>query len=329
MWLTRSMEAPCRRVPAANLILRGSGALVALALVTNTQALDILPAMPGAQTLIAIHIAFNAALLPLAFTAPLLEPALSGLFKNPKPLHATPTHHRSVLEADALNSPVRAMASLRRETLRMSDILSGMLAPIMELYVAYDKERARSIRAEDDHINDALDAIRRYAAKMPHDRMAKGEMKEMRALVDYAIALEAAGDIVVKRLLPLAAEKASHGLQFSKPGFDELRAIHERVVRNLATASSVLISNDVESARLLLEEKAEMARQERHSRKLHLKRLTEGEQDSFGSSDIHLETAYSLKEFNSWIVTVAHPILIREGQLLESRLIKEMKPDSQ
>ena len=66
---------------------------------------------------------------------------------------------------------------------------------------------------------------------------------------------------------------------------------------------------------------------ERASRKAHLKRLTAGDTNSFASSDIHLETAYSLKELNSWIVTVAHPILHREGQLLDSRLAPGSEPE--
>ena len=82
----------------------------------------------------------------------------------------------------------------------------------------------------------------------------------------------------------------------------------------------MLVSGDVESARALIEAKAKVAQLERASRKAHLKRLTAGEAESFASSDIHLETAYSLKELNSWIVTVAHPILFREGLLLDTRL---------
>ncbi len=82
----------------------------------------------------------------------------------------------------------------------------------------------------------------------------------------------------------------------------------------------MLVSDDIESARLLIEQKANMGQMERDSRKAHLKRLTAGDTNSFASSDIHLETAYSLKGLNSWIVTVAHPILHREGQLLDTRL---------
>jgi phosphate:Na+ symporter len=156
---------------------------------------------------------------------------------------------------------------------------------------------------------------------MPHQDMSKDQLKEMRELMDYAIALEAAGDIIVKRLLPLAKEKSQKGIKLSKIGFSELLAINDQVEVNLKTATNVLISSDVMTARLLLEEKAEMARMERSSRKKHLRRLSDGDPDSAKSSDIHLETAYTLKEFNSWIISVAHPILAREGQLLATRLV--------
>ena len=92
-------------------------------------------------------------------------------------------------------------------------------------------------------------------------------------------------------------------------------------------AFNVLISDDPESARLLLEEKTEMARVERSSRKKHLKRLGKGEETSFDSSDIHLETLRALREINSLIATVAYPILHRSGQLLETRLIEVITPE--
>ena len=228
--------------------------------------------------------------------------------------------HTSALDDAALSSPTQSLACLRREVLRMADILTIMLTPAMDLYRSYDSEAKARLRQEDDAINEALDGVRRYSASMPHNAMKKPQMREMRALVDYAIALEAAGDIVVKRLAPLAAEKTREGLKFSASGRGELERIHAQVLANLTTATNVLVSDDIESARLLIEQKARMGQLERASRKAHLKRLTAGDSDSFASSDIHLETAYSLKELNSWIVTVAHPILYREGQLLDTRL---------
>ena len=278
---------------------------------------------PG-QALVILHIAFNLIVVLALPVAPLVQSLLLTVLPDAPPDVVLP-RHTSVLDETALNSPARSLASLRREVLRMADILAIMLQPVMELYRAYDSEAGKRLRVEDDAINSALDAIRRYSASMPHHDMDKPQMREMRALVDYAIALEAAGDILVKRLARLAAEKAKAGLRFSASGRDELDRIHETVLANLTTATNVLLSDDIESARLLIEQKAKMGQLERDSRKAHLKRLTAGDTDSFGSSDIHLETAYSLKELNSWIVTVAHPILVREGQLLDTRLASSEK----
>ena len=77
--------------------------------------------------------------------------------------------------------------------------------------------------------------------------------------------------------------------------------MHEQVLSNISLAANVLISDDLESARLLLEEKTECAARERSNRKKHLSRLQAGAQISFDSSNIHLETLRALKDLNSQI----------------------------
>jgi phosphate:Na+ symporter len=101
--------------------------------------------------------------------------------------------------------------------------------------------------------------------------------------------------------------------------------MHDKVVANMTLAFDVLISEDLEAARLLMEEKNEMARIERRSRKKHLKRIRHGEEISLESSDLHLETLRALKDLNSQIASIAYPILIRNGQLLETRLVSEIE----
>ena len=321
MWLSRGMAPEAQRIPLANLMVRGTAAIIAL-LVLNMTPLSIFPqGIDPGQALIFLHVGFNALLLlflPVLFL--LTAPAALIHPEEVKIEEPTPIQNQSVLSEAALTNPNLALASLRREVLRMAGVVGDMLTPVMGLYKSYDRPWMCSIRDQDLIVNEALDLVRKYASKLPHDDMSKEQLKDMRELMDYAIALEAAGDIVVKRLLPLAQEKSEKQIRLSKEGFAELNAIFEQVQLNLSTATNVLISSDVEAARLLLEEKAEMGRMERASRKKHLRRLSAGEPDSFTSSDIHLETAYSLKEFNSWILTVAHPILVREGQLLETRL---------
>jgi len=330
VWLSRGMSAPALRLPYANLILRGSSAL-ALVIVINRAplgaVLPFLPDMGDAQSLIMLHIAFNTALLlALPFCRTLEAPMKRLIPDVAETIPTAPLHHRTVLDEKALEMPHMALACLRREVLRMAQVLQEMVGPIMTLYSDFDKHQMQNIRSQDHVLNTALDGIRRYAAKMPTENMHKPAQKELRELMEYAIAIEAAGDIAVKRLLTLTAEKSAGGISLSPQGLAELLAMHDRIMQNLVLASNVLISNDIESARLLLEEKTEMRHLYRISRKKHLKRLSTGHNVSLSSSDIHLETANALKELNSHIVSLAYPILYREGQLLETRLVTSL-PD--
>ncbi|EET48319.1 Na/Pi co-transporter family protein [Thalassobium sp. R2A62] len=323
VWLSRGMDPLAQRVPLANLIVRGLAGVMAL-MVINLTSLTVIPTgWNDGQSLILLHIGFNCMLLLFLPFLSTLERPVSVMLPIPKDISiSVPTQNQTVLNDVGETNPTLALASLRHEVLRMAGLLRDMLTPVMGLYKSFDGALLSHIQSQDLVVNEALDMVRKYASNMPHDDMSKDQLKEMRELMDYAIALEAAGDIIVKRLLPLAREKSHKGIKLSKVGFAELLAINDQVEVNLKTATNVLISSDVMAARLLLEEKAEMARMERSSRKKHLRRLSDGDADSASSSDIHLETAYTLKEFNSWIISVAHPILVREGQLLTTRLVE-------
>jgi len=328
VWLSRGLPPVSTRLPFANLGMRGSFALLTVVIVNRTDIMTWMPEMSAGQTLILLHIMFNTALLLMLPVCARLEGPMRRLIPDPpSQLDDVPMHHRSVLDETVLTSPVQALACLRRETLRMTQVLQEMTEPVMELYSEFESSQMRAIRAKDDILNTALDDIRRYAAELPYDHMSKSAKKELRDLMEYAIALEAAGDIIVKRLTALAADKSEQSLSLSRTGLDELTAMHDRIVQNLALASNVLISGDVESARLLLEEKNEMARLHRRTRKKHLKRLSLGSGISLDSSDIHLETANALKDMNSQIASLAYPILYREGQLLDTRLVTSLSPE--
>ena len=328
VWLTRGMSAKSRRIPLANLIIRGTVSVIVLFAINQLPTPSFITAMDNAHALVTLHILFNLILLLSLPFVGRLQGLVTWIYPdNETPANNIPPHHHSVLHLNVTTSPKQSLAMLQREVLRMATLVSEMIAPAFGLLKSFDAAQVAAIRADEAALNNALDHIRQYSAGFDHDSLTKSENKQMRNLVDYAISLEAAGDIVVKRLIELAGEKDREKLRFSDAGFDELRALHERIARNVNLATNVLLSADIESARLLLEEKTAIAQLEQSSRKKHLRRLSSGDSDSLASSVIHLETAYSLKEFHSWIVKIAHPILVREGQLLETRLIQKIGGD--
>lgn len=330
VWLSRGMDNTARRIPLANLFLRGAWAVVALALSVLVFRSGVIAMPEGGQMLVNAHLAFNASLLIIAL--PFCRP-LAGVMKqclsDEVGQNETPGQGRpgSALDIDAVGSPVQALASLKRELLRMTDLVDGMFRPVLNAYKSGDRDQIRAIRDADAEVNACLSGIRSFVAAIPTEEYGKENTKAARDLMEYAIRLETAGDVVARRLMVLADTIRKEDLRFSSAGWKELTRMHECISQNLRLASNVLISDDLESARLLSLEKTEIKRAERESRKKHLKRLQSGNSESLESSDVHLETLRSLREFNSHIAAVAYPILYQNGQLLETRLIETMSSD--
>lgn len=330
VWLSRDMEITARRIPLANLLLRGAWAIFALGLSVLAVRSGAVVIPDSGQMLVNAHLFFNASLLIFAlpfcrFLASPMKRILAD--ENSTKDVSLPGDQGSVLDLESVGSPVQALASLKRELLRMSDLVESMFRPVLSAYRSGDREQIKAIRARDEEVNICLSGIRAFVAAIPTDTYGKENTKAARDLMEYAIRLETAGDVVAKRLMELADTVRKEDLRFSEAGWKELTRMHECILRNLKLASSVLISDDLESARLLSLEKTELKRAERESRKKHLKRLQSGNNESLESSDVHLETLRSLREFNSHIAAIAYPILYQNGQLLETRLIQTMSAE--
>lgn len=327
VWLSRGMTPAARRIPVANLLLRGSWAVAMLFACTLATRAGMIHWPETGQALVSAHIAFNASLLLIALPfVRLLETPMAGLLPNGSKRAGDPlapqTH--TALDPENIGTPAQAIASLKQDLLTMSDMVGNMFRPTIDLYRRGDEDSIRAVIAMDRDVNDRLTGIREFVAAIPQREFGKENAKLARDLMEYAIRLETAGDVVAKRLAPLARQMREKQARFSEQGWTELNNMHECSLANLKLASNVLLSDDLESARLLSLEKTEVKRAERKSRKRHLKRLQEGLVDSFETSDIHLETLRAFREFNSHIAAVAYPVLYRNGQLLETRLIEDM-----
>lgn len=327
VWLTRGMDLPARRIVSANFVLRGAGAigsLLAANLILNASAIGV---DYGGQMLVNVHIAFNAALLLLALPfCNLLRGPFEAIFPDhPKSADLQLlSRPQTALDPSNIGSPTQALASLKCELPRMAELVEAMFNPVMALHRSGDKGHIKAVQSIYREVNACLNRIRVFVVGLPIEMMADESGRAARDMLEYAVRLETAGDVVAERLSVLAGSLNKAGTAFSDDGWIELQQMHENILANIKLASNVLISDDVESARLLNMEKIEIKRAERDSRKRHFRRLQSGEEPSFASSDIHLETLRAFRDFNSNIAAVATPNLYANGQLLETRLIEEM-----
>jgi len=322
VWLTRNMHGKARRIALGNLVVRVSGGLAALVLLRHiVLPLDAVASTPARQ-LVSFHFLFNAALVviflplvvPLATLSRHLVPAADDLSEGrPRPA--------SALDRNVLTNPGLALASATRELLRTSEQIELMLSPIMELFVTTDTNAAARIKEVEHEVNEAQTGIKLYLAEMNQGQLTPDQAKRSMDLTGIAINLERVGDIITKDLLRLSAKMRKKKLTFSSDGWNELTRLHARVLANLQLSLNVLVSEDVDSARQLVEEKEFMRTLEEQSHDAHLARLGQGTPQSIATSDIHLETIRALKEINSRFITTAYPILKKSGLLLDSRLV--------
>ena len=322
IWMTRTMSPKARQLPLMNLLIRGGAALTMVVIVNRTPLFGLLPEIHMGQQIILTHIIFNAMLLvAIPFSGLIGRCATRLLPEHHASNEDIPAHYRSVLDKSTLGTPALALACIQREIHRMLLLTQDMMLPIMNLFERYDKKQNKKIIANNKRLNDAFDGIRHYSGELSQQIASNSHRRQLRHLLEFAIAIEAAGNIVAKTLSPLALSRSKEGLHFSTEGLSELQGMHDRIIANISLASNVLVSRDVDIARQLIEEKSEFSHRQRKSRKSHLKRLAAGLTESLETSDLHLETSLAFKEFNSQIATIAYPILSRKGKLLNSRLV--------
>lgn len=317
--LTLAAEIDARRMILANLVLRGGGAALTLALLTAFRPpLDWLGATPAEQA-IHLHIAFNLALvlLILPWTG-LVARAAQALLRPP----ASPASldHLTALDPAALDNPDRALSCATREVIRIGETVEAMLRPMPTLYTAWDETTAEAIASSDRTLRKRHFDTKLYLAQLNRAGLDEERSQRSMDLSTIAANLEAASDAVATTMLGLARRLNTEGVHFSRPGWEEICDFHDRVLANAQLALNVMMTQHPDDARDLVAEKDSIRSLEQQLQRAHLGRLREGLTESIETSNIHQETLRALKQVNTAFTMVAYPILTETGDLLSSRI---------
>jgi len=316
--LTLKGAHEARLVILSNLVLRGGGAVLALML-TGPVVLSYLGATPGRQV-INLHLAYNliVALLALPLTGPAIR--LMRVFLPAAKGSSEALDRISALDPSAIESPDKALACATREILRIGEEVEVMLRSVIGLYRKWDDATAAAIRKKGDMVGRMHFDTKLYLAKLHRGKLGEQTARRSMELSTISVNLEAASDAIARTMLGLAKRMDSEGLSFSDAGWEELCDFHDRVLSNTQAALNVLMTHDVDAARSLVEEKANMRLREQKLQRAHINRLRKGKAASIETSNIHQETLRELKHVNTCFTMIAYPILAETGDLLSSRL---------
>jgi phosphate:Na+ symporter len=303
-----------RRLPLGNLINRLVGVLLVLPFL-SALARELPAWQPDAAKMTAeFHLLFNVALA--AIFIGLLDPIAALLVRVlPERKQIEDASVPRYLDEAALEAPPLALANAARETLRMGDTVEVMLRDAMTALLNNDRALVSKVSRLDDIVDRLNEAIKLYITKLTRDALDEREGRRAMEIVSFTINLEQIGDIIDKNLCELVTRKIKRGYQFSPEGTAELTAFHKRVCENLQAAFGVFMTGEVEAARKLLREKAELRKAELEAADRHFERLREGRPESLETTSLHLDALADLKRIHSHICSVVYPVLEAAGEL--------------
>jgi phosphate:Na+ symporter len=265
------------------------------------------------------HIAFNV-VLALVFIG-LLDP-LAWLLVKVFPVRkraADPSYPR-YLDESALETPSLALADAARETLRMGDMVEVMLRQVMTALMTNDRALVAEVSRMDNSVDRLDEAIKLYVTKLTRGSLDEREGRRAMEIISFSINLEHVGDIIDKNLSELASKKIKRKFQFSSEGAAELLAFHKRVLESLRMAFGGFMSGDLNEARKLILEKAQLRNAELTAAEQHLDRLREGRPETLETTSLHLDVLRDLKRIHSHICSVAYPVLDAVGETLIAKV---------
>ena len=312
-----------RRLALGNLLMRGSGCLIAIPLLPwISQFVSGLEASPARQVA-NFHTLFNLALAvifigllgPLAKLCTRLVPAPSGTADPARPKY---------LGTEPAETPSVALAAAAREVLRIIDMVESMLRTFLLALQNDDRKLLRQLAEMDDTVDSLHNAVKLHLTAISRQGgLTDTDARRCSDMLAFTINLEHIGDILDKSLREIAAKKIKHRLRFSEEGLAEITHMHQRLLDNLHLATSVFMLGDVQAARQLLAEKDRMRDIEQAATDNHLRRLREGRPQSIETSALHIDIARDLKRIAAHITSVAYPILEQRGALRRTRLLDE------
>ena len=311
-WLNATPQpVPARRVALGNLLYKLAGLSVLPFLPMLVEAMATL-GLSGQTQVIVFHLTYNVlrCLLLLPTVGPMArlcerllpERVLDGGIAQPR--HLDPT---------ALDTPTLALANATRETLRIGDLVETMLARLLEALREDRPEPGEEIRRLDDDVDALYSGVKLYLARMPREDLAEQESRRWAEIIELAINLEQAGDIIEHMLGKVQNLKISKRRSFSDRGLDELSQLHALLSANLSLGLSVFLSGDSHSARQLLQQKRQFRKRERELAHAHVHRLHQQVVESIETSAAHLELIADMKRLNSLFCSAAYAALESSG----------------
>lgn len=308
--LLNAGSAVARRLPAGNLLVRGAGCVVALALMPLLGKLAAAFELTTPQLVVMFHTAFSAvlAIIFIGLTGPLARVLERFFPEEPRP--ADPGMPMYLDEA-GLDIAYIGLSNSVRESLRVADMLNVMLDRLRALFAAPDPLKAGEIRQADQSLDGLSAAIRAYLADIGQEGLSDSDADRAQEILMFVINIEHAGDILSSSLTQLATRRGRRGEQFSAFELHNIGLLHAEILVSLRLAITAFLGEDLAAAHQLVARKEVVRQIEATASREHFRKLRDDKNAWAESGDIFQRVLRDYRRVHHHIAAVAYPVIDR------------------
>ncbi|MBF0492135.1 MAG: Na/Pi cotransporter family protein [Deltaproteobacteria bacterium] len=305
-----------KQVAFAHLVFKGLGVVICFLFLDEFSHLVfwLSHRFPGVELTQSGLIAFTHILFNLMLSFFFFPFVRQGVWLIEKLLPPTPAELENpfaprYLDVKNLDTPSLAFANVRRELLRVADLVFVMFRCSIQCYEKYNLELVQEIEAKDDKVDFLDREVKIFLTKLSQENLTSEQAKLSMTLLTMTGALEEIGDIIVQNILDMAGKKIHRSRTFSEEGWKEILAYHSNILQSFSWVISALTSSNRELCHKVIRSVEHLVKDHEELRNKHLARLQSGLKESIETSSIHLDTLSAFSRIASLLQELVTPLL--------------------
>ncbi|MBN1337947.1 MAG: Na/Pi cotransporter family protein [Bacteroidales bacterium] len=221
------------------------------------------------------------------------------------------------IDKKSAGTPSLALALTRAEIAGMIKMVEEMFAkaiqPLLEekspMAMSSGSVIIREIEWMEKKIDQAQENLTRFLLDVNKHTLTGRQSAEIFTLLSTVKSVENISDVIKKNMLPVIARKQQIDLDFSHEGKEDLKAYHIKVSKQLMRLRSVFEEKSFEKARKILYKQFKYLEMEEDFGMKHLKRLTEMQEKSIATHELHTDILEALKLVHQYTVQIARGMI--------------------
>jgi len=264
----------------------------------------------GARAIANAHTLFNLGMVILMF--PLIGLIARKFEKLQFKRKVNPTVQLKYLNSDAVAVAGVITPILRKELLEMGQLVAEMLKHCMEPFFNRSMEAVDKIRDMEEKVDTYREEINQFLVRSHRDITIDSWSDEAFRQLHIMNELEQVADIISVSIMHHGEEWLKKDIEFSELGKAELASYHEKSMKQLNRALSLIEHNDFSKAHHLKLKYRKYAYMAFDLEMHHYKRLFVDKTTSPESGKVHMELINHLRMINSRATNFGRIILLDE-----------------